>query len=395
MLRQRFRIGLAGPVAVQALTHDPPRLAFRRLRQRARVLLVLVAMLVAQRASGIEADSERGAELFHTLQCVQCHSVNGEGGNLGPDLGRQLNRGFTPASLAGAIWNHAPAMWTAMQAHGVRPDDMNQQAATDLFTYFYSVGFFERPGDAGRGKQLFTARHCANCHGLDESKIPEAKPASQWQSVEQPIMLVNEMWNHAATMRKEFAGRSWKWPELTTQDLIDILVYLRKGSPSRMEITSGTRGEAIFRSKGCESCHSSMAALSTRVSGETLTGIAVAMWNHAPRMPASPPMMDINEMQEIAGSLWAEQFFRNAGSSNAGKRVYRTRHCAACHDDPASGAPKLAGHVFSGAVMISALWRHGPQMLDQLQVKKLRWPRFENMDMANLIAYLNSLAKEK
>ena len=38
----------------------------------------------------------------------------GGGGKIGPDLGRIIDRGFTPASLAATMWNHAPAMWHAM-----------------------------------------------------------------------------------------------------------------------------------------------------------------------------------------------------------------------------------------------------------------------------------------
>jgi mono/diheme cytochrome c family protein len=352
-------------------------------------------MAATLHAAAVAADSTRGAELFHTLQCIQCHSINGEGGNLGPDLSRQLDRDFTPASLAATMWNHAPTMWAAMRVRGIQVGDLNEQAAADLFAYFYSAGFFEMPGDAGRGKQLFTAKHCAECHGLKESKIPEAKPTAQWESVSQPIVLVSAMWNHAANMRQEFTKRKLKWPELATQDLIDILVYLRNATPTRVEVTSGANGEALFRSKGCESCHSSMAALSTRLRGQTLTGIAVAMWNHAPKMPPSPPMLDVEEIREIASSLWAEQFFRDAGSVKPGQRVYTSKHCASCHDSPASSAPKLAGRVFSSTILVAALWHHGPQMFDQMQANKISWPRFEGQDMGNLIAYLNSLSGGK
>lgn len=354
---------------------------------------------IALQAATVAADSTRGAELFRTLQCVQCHAINGEGGKVGPDLGRRIDRDFTPSSLAATMWNHAPTMWAAMRVAGIQSGDLNEQAAADLFAYFYSAGFFEMPGDAGRGKQLFTSKHCVECHGLKESKIPEAKPASQWQSVNQPIVLVDEMWNHAANMKQEFAKRKLKWPDLETQDLVDMLVYLRNTSPARVEITSGANGEALFKSKGCESCHSSMAALSTHLKGETLTGIAVAMWNHAPKMPAAPPKLDVGEMREITSSLWAEQFFQDSGSVKAGQHVYHARHCATCHEDPSSGAPKLSGRVYSSAVMVSSLWHHGPRMLDQMQAKKISWPRFEgqgaNNDMSNLIAFLNSLYAAK
>ena len=34
----------------------------------------------------VPGDSDRGAKLFETEQCIQCHSVNGRGGKIGPDL---------------------------------------------------------------------------------------------------------------------------------------------------------------------------------------------------------------------------------------------------------------------------------------------------------------------
>ena len=102
-------------------------------------------------------------------------------------------------------------------------------------------------------------------------------------------------------------------------------------------------------------------------------------------------MLDVDEMRDIASSLWADQFFRDAGSVKPGQRVYTSKRCATCHDDQGSGAPKLAGRLFSSTILVSALWHHGPQMLDQMQAKKLAWPRFEGQDMGNLIAYLNSL----
>jgi hypothetical protein len=39
--------------------------------------------------------------------------------------------------------------------------------------------------------------------------------------------------------------------------------------------------------------------------------------------------------------------------------------------------------------MVSALWHHGPQMLDQMKAKNIAWPRLTGADMANLVAYLN------
>ena len=358
-------------------------------------------------AAIIAADSARGAQLFETLSCVQCHSINGKGGTVGPDLGRRIDRDFTPASLAATMWNHAPVMWAAMRTRNISPGDLNEQAAADLFAYFYSARFFEKLGDAGRGKRLFSSKHCAECHGLTDAKLPEAKPVAQWESLGQPLEIVNALWNHAATMRQEFAKKKLDWPQFTSQDLTDMLVYLRNlpSSPNanaRMEITSGANGQALFESKGCAACHNGKAALTSRLKGKTLTDIAVAMWEHEPRMPAAPAPLSLAEMREIVSYLWADQFFQDAGNPAAGARVFAAKRCATCHNDAShnnasTGAPKLAGtdRSFSAATSVSVLWHHGPQMLDQMKAKGIAWPRFGGSDMANLIAYLNGQNKVK
>ena len=361
-----------------------------------RALAVVFVFSLGIHAATVAADSARGADLFETLSCVQCHSINGKGGTVGPDLGRRIDRDFTPASLAATMWNHAPAMWASMRAQNIRAGDLNEQAAADLFAYFYSARFFEKPGDAGRGKSLFSSKHCAECHGLTDAKLPGAKPASQWQSLGEPMALVNALWNHAATMRQEFTKKNLSWPDLTAQDLTDMLVYLRNlpsapATPTRIEITAGTNGQALFDSKGCAACHSGKAALTSRLKGKTLTDIAVAMWNHEPRMSAAPAPLELGEMRDIASYLWAEQFFKDQGNAAAGGRVFTAKRCATCHNDASSGAPKLAGagRSYTAATMVSVLWHHGPAMLDQMKTKGIAWPRFEGLDMANLIAYLN------
>jgi len=88
---------------------------------------------VGRAAAVTPADSVRGAALFESLKCVECHSVNGKGGKIGPDLGTRLDRNFTPAGLAATMWNHAPAMWSAMRERNVRAGELSEQGAADLF----------------------------------------------------------------------------------------------------------------------------------------------------------------------------------------------------------------------------------------------------------------------
>jgi cytochrome c2 len=364
--------------------------------RRAIVFVVLTA--TAARGADFIADSARGRELFGTLSCVQCHSVNGKGSSVGPDLGRIVDRGFTPATLAATMWNHAPAMWAAMRQQDIRAGDLNERAAADLFAYFYSARFFEMPGDAARGKRAFAARGCSNCHGLQQGLLPRIKPVSQWESLGDPVALTEAMWNHAPLMLAESQLKRQPWPTLGAQELTDILVYLRNVSfpPAKtpsFQIGAGADGEAVFRAKGCVGCHSFVSQLSKNTSGKTLTEVAAAMWNHEPLLSkagSTPAKFAPGEMGDLLGYLWAQQFFEDAGSTAAGRRVFVSKRCASCHED-SSKAPKLgrAGGC-NGATMVSALWRHGPSMLGQMKKQGVAWPRFEGSQMADLIAYLNA-----
>ena len=163
----------------------------------------------------IPGDSERGARLFENQRCVECHSVNGKGGKMGMDLSARVDRGFTPALLASAMWNHAPVMWAAMEGAGIERPVLSPADAADLFAYLYSTRFFDKPGDAARGKQAFTDRHCAECHGITESRAEGAPPVVKWESLGQPIMLVQQMWDHSSRMREAFARKKIAWQELT------------------------------------------------------------------------------------------------------------------------------------------------------------------------------------
>jgi mono/diheme cytochrome c family protein len=110
-------------------------------------------------------------------------------------------------------------------------------------------------------------------------------------------------------------------------------------------------------------------------------------------MKQPPIQLTADEMRQIIGYLWARQYFRGTGSADRGKAVFAAKQCATCHNDPASGAPKLAKgkDAYSDITMVSALWGHGPQMLGMMSQKKIPWPRFTAAQMSDLIAYLNSL----
>jgi mono/diheme cytochrome c family protein len=347
----------------------------------------------------IPGDSSRGSRIFQDEQCIKCHSVNGRGGKVGIDLGRAVPRHYSPAYLASTMWNHAPVMWSAIEAAGIESPKLSPESAADLFAYFYSARYFEEQGDAARGKQTFEERRCTTCHGITESRAEGAPPVAKWESLADPILLARQMWNHSFRMRQAFERRKMQWLSLTSEQLTDILAYLRSVPETAHLVThfsntSGQGGEEIFHAKGCANCHQGSLALEDRLHNMTLTDIAVDMWNHAPRMAQQPPLLTAEEMRSLLSFLWMRQFVYPGGDVAAGKRTFQERSCAGCHMSGRNGAPPLPGQArkYSEVSIISALWRHGPQMLMRMKQAGVQWPQFANAkELADMIAYLNSI----
>jgi mono/diheme cytochrome c family protein len=348
-------------------------------------------------AAGITGgDARRGEKLFQSEQCVQCHSFRGKGGTTAPDLSRRIDRNYTPAVMASAMWNHAPDMWAGLRKAGVAKATLSPESASDLFAYFIAARYFEKPGDAGRGKQAFAAKHCAGCHGIASSPAGGGPAVVNWQSLADPVILAQQMWNHAGEMQQAFAAKKLKWSQLTAQELADILVYLQNLPETRkvardFSFPASASGQSLFESKGCVKCHTGKLALETRLKNATMTEIAAAMWNHAPNMAKPAPKLDNDEMRQVVSYLWARQY-AGAGSADRGKRAFAEKGCAGCHG-AGSAAPKLGKgkDAYSEVSIISALWEHGPRMLERMTERKQAWPRFTAQQMTDLIAYLNSL----
>lgn len=363
-----------------------------------RLLLILAVSQTLAAVYAADLDSARGAAIFETQGCGQCHTMNGSGRNAAPDLSAGVDRSYSPIALATTIWNHAPTMWSTIESHGSSMPKLDEQESGDLFAYFYSVRFFESPGDAGRGKHVFEERGCSGCHGLGTPGPSGAIPVSKWTALGDPVILAEAMWNHLPNMRQEMGRRGKKLPHLTTQDLTDLEVYVRnspegRGKPRNFMISSSSDiGAALFHSKGCEECHATRIPLEHRLSGLTLTGIAAEMWNHSPLMSSTPAKFEGNEMRELLSYLWARQFFSSMGDPARGRKLFIAKRCSECHDNAVNGAPHLpppAGK-FNGIAMVSALWRHGPTMLGKMRQSSIPWPRLETKQMSDLVAYLNA-----
>lgn len=105
-------------------------------------------------------------------------------------------------------------------------------------------------------------------------------------------------------------------------------------------------------------------------------------------------------MKDLLAFLESVRYFEPSGSPPTGKDVFAKRGCAACHGDDAEGTqsgPRLKANQqpFTAVSFASALWRHGPNMIDRAEAMGRPWPRLEPKDIGELISFLNDSATGK
>jgi mono/diheme cytochrome c family protein len=360
----------------------------------------------------MEADASRGRAILEARHCLDCHTLDGSGNGTAPDLARRsVTRQHTPSELAALMWNHGPEMWRVMASRSLEIGPLSPSEADDLFAYFWSLRYFDPRGEAGRGKQLFVNKQCASCHALTSTNEPRHAPAvSEWTGVKNAVVWAQQLWNHGAAMERAMVQRGMTWPTFSEQEMVDLLVYVQNlptahDDPFRLAMSSSTSGPAVFAAKRCATCHTIDARDPTKSSlgGElrdfgTLSGFTAAMWNHAHELrtarsegEADPVTFSTGEMRDLVSYLYVNGGFEEYGDADAGRKVFADAGCQTCHgaDAAADGAAAPLNGPMSAARMASAVWSHGPQMLENMERRGLTWPTLSSRQLANLVAFLD------
>lgn len=79
-------------------------------------------------------DPAAGRQLFQAKGCVACHAVKGQGGTVGPDLGR-IDHGHNAYQMAGIMWNHSATMSAVMEAMKIPRPVFEGNEMADLLAY--------------------------------------------------------------------------------------------------------------------------------------------------------------------------------------------------------------------------------------------------------------------
>lgn len=163
-----------------------------------------------------------GKQVFLRKGCAKCHAIKGEGGGIGPDLGK-LQHTHNVYQMAAVMWNHSTQMRAVMEARGVQRPEFKGDEMAHLLAYLHSL---QVVGDPARGKLVFEQKGCARCHAVlgEGGKIgPELGRTAHPHP---PIELAGMMWNHSPTMSAMMGALGIPRPVFEGNEMADILAYL-------------------------------------------------------------------------------------------------------------------------------------------------------------------------
>ncbi|MBP1694944.1 MAG: cytochrome c, class [Deltaproteobacteria bacterium] len=173
-----------------------------------------------------------------------------------------------------------------------------------------------------------------------------------------------------------------------------------------------TKGGQLFVSKGCAKCHALKGEegkvgpdLSKIDLGGTQLNLAAKIWNHAPsmiiRMESAEmikPTLTGQDFAEISAYLYFLRFLDERGDPTKGRSVYAEKGCSLCHPSSGKGKegalgldgfPKNVSPVF----LSQAIWNHCLDMIVRMVEIGMKWPKFWDKEMMDLLEYIKTNAK--
>ncbi len=241
-------------------------------------------------------DPRVGKLLFREKNCIRCHRVGDEGGDSGPPLDT-IPRGTSPLHIAGALWNHGPAMLSAIETSGLTVPKFEGTEIIDLFAYVRSQGErqsvrrFQSPGDPEKGMQVFESKGCGVCHGIFDQDTGVGPDLGRMELRGSVTQIAGRMWNHWPDMARTMEQAGMSVPKFKDDELLDLFAYIYR---VRYQAQPGDpiEGKAVYKRKGCAVCHGPDGEgnigppVKAVTQGLSKEAIMQDMWNHAPGMDA-------------------------------------------------------------------------------------------------------------
>jgi len=150
--------------------------------------------------------STGGGDLFASKGCAVCH-----------DIEHLPVRTLSLTAIAAAMWNHATFLHN-------KPPRFDGDEMRAVLGYYWANQFFGVDGNAARGKKVFEAKHCVECHS---GAGPGPKLADQ-AGLFSPVRIVSVIWSHGPEMKQKMEQRNIPWPTFKTGEMADLLAFLNR-----------------------------------------------------------------------------------------------------------------------------------------------------------------------
>jgi cytochrome c2 len=170
----------------------------------------------------------RGRQLFEQKGCGNCHPVRGVGGSPNaPDLGKRREEFVRSVTeVGGLMWNHGLMMWEQMKQRKVPAAQFQGNEMADIIAYLYFINYFDKPGDATRGRELFQKKSCSQCHAVDGIGGTTGPNLGESAVVGSPIETITAMWNHARLMEPTMRAKGIGWPKFEPGEIADLMEFI-------------------------------------------------------------------------------------------------------------------------------------------------------------------------
>jgi cytochrome c2 len=169
------------------------------------------------------------------------------------------------------------------------------------------------------------------------------------------------------------------------------------------------RGRQVFETKQCARCHAARESRGVGPPLETLRRaqgayeLAGRLWNHAPAMMTvfttegmRWPDVSAAEMADLMAYLGADATRDPKPDALKGQRVLVSKNCLKCHSWRGEGA-RVAGDLADhrddyapAARWAATTWTHAPRIAAKALERGIPYPRFNDDEMAHLVAFLRT-----
>jgi mono/diheme cytochrome c family protein len=175
--------------------------------------------------SALRGSADRGWVVFER-KCIRCHSVNGNGGRIGPEFGPDHELPHSAAQFATVLWNHAPSMLKHAREASVTMPTLEGAEIRDVQTFLISLQYYEPSGSRFVGRRVFAERGCARCHGNSAEGTAGGPRLRAGGDAYTTISLATALWTHGPEMRARAERIGIAWPALQSTDIGDLISFL-------------------------------------------------------------------------------------------------------------------------------------------------------------------------